>query len=547
MKPPKVFLLGLDGGTWKILDPLIKSGVTPNLGKLIKEGRDGILRSTIPYLTPVAWSTLLTGVNPAKHGIFGYSVVENREGMILGLLANRTRIKAPTVLDMYHEIGKKVISINMPMTYPPRPTDGIIITGLMTPSKESKFFSPPTLMDELKERGINYRIDIVIGEEPGNIEEKLEHYLSDGGKQFFDDMYDVTREREKAILWLLSEKPWDLFQVNFVTMDRIQHYFWNEVSDPNRTSTVKKRALEQYAYLDSIVGKIYSEIKDGAILVICSDHGFGDYKGNFYPAVWLKQQGYYSERERDLTFGLLVKSFLKRLKLSKKVLRLLEKSDKQFAKKLIYIGTSTVEWSRTRAYVYSTCGIRINLKGRDQFGIVEPGEEFEKLKQEIKTKLLDLRDDKGNKIMETVYLVDELYGSVDPETAPDMLYEFKDDHFYTTYYAITQAHSFLDRRHAWRQGDHRRDGIVILAGNGIAQGKRIIADIKDILPTVFYIQCVPHNKNFDGRILKEVFTDEFNSSRHSLGERRYGKGKGFQTEEAESDEVIERLKGLGYI
>ena len=142
MSAPKVCLLGIDGATWKVVDRMIALGLMPNTERLVREGARGILNSTIPYLTPVAWSSMLTGVRPSKHGIFGYNVMENREGMIIGLLANRSKIKTPTVYDMYHQLGKKIISLNMPMSYPPSPDDGVVISGMMTPSRESTYFYP---------------------------------------------------------------------------------------------------------------------------------------------------------------------------------------------------------------------------------------------------------------------------------------------------------------------------------------------------------------------------------------------------------------------
>lgn len=548
MDAPKVFLLGIDGATWKVLDRMMADGSMPNLQRLIEHGTRGVLNSTIPYLTPVAWSSLLTGVRPSKHGIFGYNVMENRKGMIIGLLANRSKIKVPTVFDIYSQLGKKVISVNMPMSYPAREEDGIIITGMMTPSQDSTFFYPRTLMQELKDRGIDYRIDISVHRERGvNLDDSLGRYLADGGLRFFDDLHRVTTEREKCVRYLMANKEWDLFQVNFVTMDRIQHYLWNQMWQDDADPQALQRIREHYSNLDRVIGDIHSEVKDKAILIICSDHGFGDYKGNFYPAVWLKQQGYYCERGNEFTPGLIVKRFLKALGLSKAVLRFLEKSETTMAKKMIYIGTSNVFWKKTKAYVYSTNGIRINLKGRDQFGIVKPGKEFDDLKQEITEKLLSITDTAGQRVMKAVYPAEELYGVSHLEDAPDLFFEFEDRHFYTTYYAVTESSVYLDRGYPWRQGDHRRDGVVLLAGDGIAAGKTISADIEDVLPTILFIQDLPLSGNFDGKVIGDAFTKDFVAGRKPPDKRSFTRGEVEAGETDKGDEVIDRLKGLGYI
>jgi predicted AlkP superfamily phosphohydrolase/phosphomutase len=299
--------------------------------------------------------------------------------------------------------------------------------------------------------------------------------------------------------------------------------------------------------LDSLIGEIHGRLEGKATLVICSDHGFGGYQGNFYPTVWLKQNGYYVERGSELTPGLAVKRILKALGLSKVVLRLLERSEKTVAKKLIYVGTSDVYWKRTRAYVYSTNGIRINLKGRDQYGIVEPGEEFEGLRDEIRQKLMAMTDADGNRIMHAVHYVEDLYGTTQLEEAPDLFFEFTDDHFYTTYYAITQSSVFLDKGYAWRQGDHRRDGVVVMSGDGIATGKTLTADIEDILPTILFMQDLPLSPDFDGKIMTEALTQEFIDSRKPPDRRYFERGEVEASETDKGDEVIDRLKGLGYI
>jgi predicted AlkP superfamily phosphohydrolase/phosphomutase len=380
-----------------------------------------------------------------------------------------------------------------------------------------------------------------------DLEQRIELYLADGAKRFFEDLRKVTEEREKAVHYLMTNREWDLFQVNFVSMDRIQHYLWNHIWEDDPDSETVKRIREHFVYLDSLIGRIHSAIKDQAILIICSDHGFGDYKGNFYPAVWLKEKGYYVERDNERSPGLLVKRVLKSLGLSRKVLRFLERSQKTVAKKLIYVGTSQVSWRKTRAYAYGTSGIRINLRGRDQYGIVAPGREYEDLRRKIAQDLMDITDEAGRKVMKAVYAVEDLYGAADLPEAPDLFFDFRDDQFYTTYDGITQNTVFMDRGYSWRQGDHRRDGVVALAGRGIAPGRILTADIEDVLPTIMFIEDLPLSDNFDGKIIHEAFTDEFIAERKTPDKRFFERTEVESSDTDEGDEVIDRLKGLGYI
>jgi predicted AlkP superfamily phosphohydrolase/phosphomutase len=544
----RVFLLGIDGATWKVLDRLIGMGVMPNLERLTCEGARGTLNSTIPYVTPVAWSSILTGVKPSKHGIFGYTFMENREGMVIGFLADRSRIQEPTVFDIFGQLHKKVVSVNMPMTYPPRPEDGVIITGMMTPSKESRFFYPESLMSELQAHGIDYQIDInILRGDKATLHERLDAYLAEGGDRFLKDLHRVTEERMKTVLYLLANKEWDLFQANFVTMDRIPHYLWRSFWEDDEDSPLFKRILDHYAHVDSIIGSIDSQVKGKAMLIICSDHGFGSYDGNFYPLVWLKQKGYYAEIGHEFTPGLMVKRILKTLGLSKKLLRILERSQRTVAKKLIYVGTSNVYWRKTKAYVYGSSGVRINLKGRDQFGIVKPGKEFEDLREEIRQGLLAIEDENGDKIISTVQSLEDLYGSPGPDEAPDLIFQLNDKNHYTAYSAVTDSQVYLEKGYPWRQGDHRREGVVVIAGEGVVPGRVFTADIEDILPTILFVQNLPLSENFDGRVMTAAFAEDFITSRGEPGTRSYARGRVEASEADSGDEVIDRLKGLGYI
>jgi len=71
-KKIKLVIIGIDGGTYSIIDPLIEKGALPNLRRLIKSGVKGILKSTYPPLTAPAWVSFMTGENPGKHGFFDF-------------------------------------------------------------------------------------------------------------------------------------------------------------------------------------------------------------------------------------------------------------------------------------------------------------------------------------------------------------------------------------------------------------------------------------------------------------------------------------------
>ena len=105
----------------------------------------------------------------------------------------------------------------------------------------------------------------------------------------------------------------------------------------------------------------------------------------------------------------------------------------------------------------------------------------------------------------------------------------------------------MDGGYTWRQGDHRRDGVVALAGRGIAPGRTITADIEDLLPTIMFVEDLPLSDNFDGKIIREAFTDDFIAQRKAQDKRFFERTEVESSDTDEGDEVIDRLKGLGYI
>ena len=156
----KVLIIGLDGGTWSVLTPWINNGSLPNLGRLQQAGCWGDLLSTIPPLTAPAWSTFATGKNPGKHGVFhfvssGFSQAARTVGATPEIVDSRS-IKSATLWDILGHHNRKVGLVNIPMTYPPRPVNGFMITSFLTPPNASVFTYPPELSSKLTD----YQIDL---------------------------------------------------------------------------------------------------------------------------------------------------------------------------------------------------------------------------------------------------------------------------------------------------------------------------------------------------------------------------------------------------
>src|SRR4030042_1544593 len=119
MKDNKVIIIGIDGGTFDIIRPMVQRGELPAL------------------------VSFMTGKNPGKHSIFEFigDIHKNYTGRVLSAID----IKAKTIWSLLSDIGKRLILVNLPVTYPPKNVNGIMITGIGTPSEERSFTYPQSI------------------------------------------------------------------------------------------------------------------------------------------------------------------------------------------------------------------------------------------------------------------------------------------------------------------------------------------------------------------------------------------------------------------
>lgn len=272
----RVLVIGLDGATFDIMGPLVKEGKLPTIAGLMKEGTSGNLKSTIPFVTAPAWTSFMTGKNPGKHGVFGF--LERKRDSYERVLVDGSAIRAKTLWEILSESGKKSIVVNVPMTYPPRKINGLLISGMGAPASEN-FCYPTAVQRELGD----YRVDTDVIYRPGREEE------------FLDDLDDVTRKRRKVVLTLLK-RDWDFFMCVFVGLDRVQHHFWRFI-DPDNPSYDEDAAkrfgsviTDYYQRMDKIIKEMVENAGDASV-VLMSDHGFGPVHKIFDVSTFLAQLG----------------------------------------------------------------------------------------------------------------------------------------------------------------------------------------------------------------------------------------------------------------
>jgi len=386
----RVILIGLDGGTLDLMTPWMKKGCLPSFSKIAKNGVHGKLRSTTPYYSAPAWVSIVTGVHPGKHGIYDFFHTD----CFTKKIVNSRYRKTAAFWSLLTDVGKKSIIVNVPGSYPPEKINGVMITGLLTPSPESDFTYPKQLKKELVDGNIgHYELEqVAVDDMPKNLTAKY------APEKLAEQVNKITTSHATVTMNLMEKhSDWDAAMVVFRGTDDVQHLLWHH----------KNLILSCYQKADEYIGKIMEKYPD-ALCIIVSDHGFGKPDKYFYVNNALFNAGYlktksHPSRSIDTLFALLFDKF------SKYIFHLipLEKIVRSsFGRKMILSkgSDSSIDFSKTKAFYHSVCsrGIRINLKGKYEKGTVAE-KDYERTRDEIIDFLKKIKDpETGKKIVKKI-------------------------------------------------------------------------------------------------------------------------------------------------
>ena len=385
--------------------------------------------------------------------------------------------------------------------------------------------------------------------------------------KFIADMVTDVERRLEGALYLMENKEWDFFFLLFWSSDMLQHETWRllDKSHPQHDSQAAERyaglVVDFHQRLDEAVGRMLEKVGPEDLVVIMSDHGFGPVHSFFLVNNWLREIGLLKLKRRVLT---RLKYALFRLGFTPLgVFRLVKALRLGFLRrrfrfqrgggliKRLFVSFADVDWARTKAFAVGSFGqIYINQAGKRPQGIVQPGRDYEDLREEIAARTEEILDPRtGERVVERVYRREEIYTGPLLEKAPDLVLQSRNWEYMAFGHADFGASHVIEPIFGM-SGHHRPDGIVILAGEGIKEGIKLEgANIMDLAPTILYAMGVPIPSDMDGRLLAEAFTAEFLSKvmaqySDELSDRETGEDE-YST--ADEEEIRERLRGLGYV
>ncbi|MEK6675818.1 MAG: alkaline phosphatase family protein [Planctomycetota bacterium] len=536
----RTLLIGLDGATFTILDPLMNGGVMPCLARLVKEGVRAELRSTPNPVTPPAWTTVMTGRSPGQHGIFDFIRAENViENHVVFRLTNGLDIRCETIWSIVGRNGKTSGTLNFPNAYQVPSFNGYLVPGFVTSRFLRTSTHPRSFWDRIKQLP-----DFDVKDAAWDLDEgrkPLGRGLED--VKDFMEWIDYLKRKERG--WcavtktLLTETPCDLVAVIFEGVDRLQHQAWNFLDpacEKKLLSDVERRlkdnSIDYFRQLDGMINELVQAAGSDARTLIVSDHGFGPTSEVFYANVWLEKLGY-------LTWKASADS----------------DSDGMLTAHNMRDHFATIDWSKTIAYARTTSanGIYIRVATKPGQVGVNP-KEYSSVRSKIASELLAYRDPATNTPVVTgVMTREQAFPGQAMEDAPDLTVTLRDSGFISI---LRSPHVVKARPDV--KGTHRPEGVLIAHGLGFRRGTTVdMQSILDVAPTCLHSLDIPIPSDLEGRVMTDLYDPAFLRAQPvrtgpqtvdpkcAATDATLSESQGLDAESEAT--VLERLKALGYM
>ncbi len=446
----KLFVLSLDGVPCSFLEILTREAVLPNRARLLTAGGVRRMAATQPAVSSVAWSTYMTGQNPGKHGIFGF--VDRTPGSYEMFVPTSRNMVSSTLWEVLSRAGKRVVVVNVPLTYPPRPVNGVLVSSFLCPSLD-KVAYPREVSELLK--GMGYRIDI---------DSRLGHTSRE---EFVRDLDLTLEKRFEAAFALMCQKSWDFSQLHVLETDRMNHVLWEDYEQG--ASPEREAFLDFYRRLDSRIGDLLGRLPPATDLVLLSDHGFCLLEKEVYLNRFLEERGWLEFEHRP-------------------------------ARNLGDIGPGA------RAYSLAPGRVFLHLRGREPKGMIQGREEYRTLREGLAADLLGLRDpESGRQVIAQVLRGEEISHNPAWGEFPISL----SGRFLAPCDLLAVAHDGYDLKgnlsreavfgRASLAGMHTGHGaFIFIRGRNI----RVAApNLRDLFPTILEMAGVSHEEDIDGECL----------------------------------------------
>ncbi len=504
----KLLVIGLDAGEPSLIEQWIEDGSLPHLGKLFRSGAYRRLSSCTEVSSGATWPSVVTGTNPAKHGkAFYHRQLKTGTYQLVKKYADDSQ--QPSFWE-YLPADVQVCLADIPDTYPAKDFFGSMLVGWGVEGLNWKRCSRPTaLFSEVEQR---------FGAHPLGRWYQQRPTSAAGWQALAEDIVHGTRLRNKIYSWLSQEQSWDLFFAVYAEPHWAGHFFWflREKNHPDYDSNLAQLCgdvlLKVYQAIDVGIGQLMSQWPDADVMVF-SNTGMGpNYSGLHLMPEFFERLGLGNPRK------------------SKKNLK--PSAGHSVKSMEDAVGIAAIEWVKqcvperlwdtlTRSLLDTgkdrhlcqvfevpsdySAAVRVNLKGREPKGLVNPGPEYDALLLKIETEVRKLVNaETGEPVVEDIIRVRDKYHGDCADELPDMLIRWKADHytFALESPSIGRIESVLPDK---RSGAHMPQGFLLTSGSSYQRKDELPeADIMDIAPTILTYFGQPIPQVLDGKVLTDI-------------------------------------------
>jgi predicted AlkP superfamily phosphohydrolase/phosphomutase len=382
MADKKLLVLGMDCMTPQLVFDEWKDDL-PTIKGIMESGTHRPLFSTIPPITVPAWMSMMTSKDGGQLGMYGF---RNRKDYSYDALytVNANNVKHKKVWDYLAHKRLSSLIFGIPLTYPPKPLNGVMVCSFLTPDKTTQYTYPPEVAAELdRVADGDYIIDV-------------KNFRTDDKDWLLDQIHTMTRRRFKAFRHFYQKEEPDFAMLVEMGIDRIHHGFWRFMDKAHRLyepgHKYENAIHDYYVLLDAEIAETLDLVKKVAPqteVMIVSDHGAKTMVGGICINEWLQREGYLTLKEQPSE-----------------------------PKRMTY---DMIDWSKTKAWgeggYYSR--IFMNVEGREPEGIV-PAADYREVREELADKLRHIVDEKGREIGTVVYHPEHIYEEI-VNIPPDLI------------------------------------------------------------------------------------------------------------------------------
>lgn len=494
----RVVVIGLDGATWSLINPMLEKGFLPNLEYVVRNGVSAQLNSTIPPLTATAWASFATGKVPAKTGVFDF-VLPGPSIDKFRTVTSR-EIKGKVLHEILEEQGYTSVLVNLPFSLPPKTRRCIILPSFLEsatkiPEKEQLSKVVPELNQ--------YRTfpDLSLDVETDK-------------KEYVEDIRRVEETRFNCAQKLFKVIDWQFFFLLFSGTDWIQHRYFEKMY--NFKLRPGHPAMQLFKDIDGYVGWFVKNLPQDCKLMIISDHGFKVWKRVFYINEFLKRNGWLqvnriSEKPRAyLKHSQIRKSIeasrLKTIHLPSSLYKLVtnrvfEGIKRKISKSMLIRFDIANQPSPSSSLAFAPTPNSIFINRADYYAKSRVAESvYDRVLHEIESKLSNLKDPKTkNRVIQHIIKTRKVI------TPHHLNAKLSDLIIYSETHLV--RHELSGKMFESRiVNNHSLEGIFIAYGSDIRKGIGIDSvNIWDIAPTALHMLGCEIPKDMDGKVINEIF------------------------------------------